>query len=302
MLVDVLRRRGWADNAKQRILDLDQDGSAVILNKVLDPAIWDGPVFAGQLIHVQAGADVHAVMQSLEDDTSEFVVQSLNVGTQARVLKGALYFAVVGNHVGIIEGQQVRGRMLERYLTSLLQKADELEAGQAVILNGKFMAGDGKELDASTEVTVAAKPNHGGEAGREHIVERAAGHAHDSGSTVFDVLRTLGWSAEALASLEAEVPDDGWVEGFFRVFIKEKKRTKKPISRATINEALRNVDAADLGLRGNGTEKNGIVKLSVQRPVTIKNSLLDPADAMEQIVNALREWAEAGKIDCRFDR
>ena len=126
MLIDVLRRRGWASNAKLRILDLDQDQSFVILNKLLASDSWDGPVFAGQVIHLQEGSDVHAVMQSLEEDTSEFLLQSLNIGNQARILKGALYFAVVGNHVGLIEGQQVRGRTLERYLTALLQKAGEL--------------------------------------------------------------------------------------------------------------------------------------------------------------------------------
>jgi hypothetical protein len=110
----------------------------------------------------------------------------------------------------------------------------------------------------------------------------------------------LGWGADALESLRAEVPDDGWIEGFFRVFIKQRNR-RKPISRATINEALRNIDPADLGLRGDGSEKGGIVKLSTQRVVKTHGSLLDPADAMEQIVNALREWAAGGKIDCTFD-
>lgn len=307
MLVDVLRRRGWVNNAKSRILDLDQDQTFVILNKVSNPDSWDGPVFAGQIIHLQEGADLLAVMQSLEEDTSEFVLQKLNVGDRARVLKGALYFAVVGNHVGVIEGQQVRGRTLERYFTALLQKAEEFEPGQVVILNSKFMAGDGKALDESSEITVAATPNHGGRAsafnpGRgTELVEREAARARGyDGGTVFDVLRTLGWGPEAIASLEAEVPDDGWIEGFFRVFIKA-KRKRKNISRATINEALRNIDAADLGLKGDGSEKNGWVKLSVQRQVATDGSLLDPADAMEQIVNALRGWAEAGKIACRFD-
>lgn len=304
MLVDVLRRLGWADSAKTRIFDLDQDQSFVILNKLSAPSTWNGPWFAGQIIHLQDGSDVHAVVQSLEEDTAEFVLQNLNVGEQARVLKGALYFAVAGNHVALIEGQQVRGRTLERYLTALLQRAGELEPGQAIILNSKFLAGDGKELDESSEITVAAVPNHGGQhvpqVSPEVTTGRQAAQARDHGSTVFDVLRTLGWSADAISSLEAEVPDDGWIEGFFKVFIKEKRR-KKPISRATINEALRNIDAADLGLRGDGSEKNGIVKLSVTRSVQTNRSLLDPADAMEQIVNALREWASAGKIDCRFD-
>ena len=302
MVVDVLRRRGWADNAKHRILDLDQDQSYVILNKVSSPESWNGPVFAGQLIHLQEGTDVHAVMQSLEEDAVEYVLQSLNIGERARVLKGAMYFAIVGNHVGVIEGAQVRSRTLERYLTALLQRAEELEPGQAVILNSKFMAGDGKELDSSTQIDISAQPNHGGLSATElsRIVEREAGMERERGATVFDVLRVLGWSPEAIEQLQTEVPDDGWIEGFFRVWIKQ-KRKRKSISRATINEALRNIDPVDLGLKGDGSEKGGIVKLSVQRTVKTNRSLLDPADAMEQIVNALREWAAAGKIDCRFD-
>ncbi|WP_284947308.1 hypothetical protein [Acidisoma cladoniae] len=204
MVVDVLRRRGWADNAKLRIMDLDQDQSFVILNKLSVPDSWDGPVFAGQIIHLQEGSDVTAVLQSLDEDTSEYLLQSLDVGAEARVLKGALYFAIVGNHVGLIEGQQVRGRTLERYLTALLQQAGELEPGQAIILNSKFMTGDGKELDQSSEITVAAIPNRGGPAASTteraaEIVEREAASARERGSTVFDVLRTLGWSSEALS-------------------------------------------------------------------------------------------------------
>jgi hypothetical protein len=308
MLVDVLRRqrRGQvvAENAKLRVIDIDQDQSFVILNKISDPVSWDGPIFAGQVIHLQEGSEVHAVMQSLEEDTAEFVLQNLNVGDQARVLKGALYFAVVGNHVGLIEGQQVRGRTLERYLTALFQQAEEIEPGQAIILNGKFTTGDGKELSESSEMTISATPNRGVNAPErpraEQILEHEAARAREEGHTVFDVLRTLGWGPDAIESLRAEVPDDGWIEGFFRVFIKS-RRQRKPISRATINEALRNIDPADIGLKGDGREKGGIVKLSVQKSIHTVGSLLDPADAMNQITTALREWALAGKIDCNFD-
>jgi hypothetical protein len=217
MLVDVLRRQRngqvVADNAKLRIIDIDQDQSFVILNKLSDPATWNGPVFAGQLIHLQEGSEVQAVMQSLEEDTAEFVLRNLNVGAQARVLKGALYFAIVGNHVGLIEGQQVRGRTLERYLTSLLQGAEELEPGQAIILNGNFMTGDGKELSESSELILSATPNRGanvsGTDRATQIIEREAARAREEGATVFDVLRTLRWTPEAIESLRSEVPDDG---------------------------------------------------------------------------------------------
>lgn len=306
MIVDVLRRqrRGQTvgENARLRIIDLDQDNSFVILNKISDPASWGGPVFAGQIIHLQEGSEVQAVLQSLEEDTGEFVLQSLDVGERARVLKGALYFAVVGNPVGLIEGQQVRGRLLERYLTASLQQAEEIEPGQAIILNGSFRSGDGKELAESTEITVAATPNMGPVAAERaaQIVEQEAARLRQEGATVFDVLRTLGWDQAAVDSLRAEVPDDGWIEGFFRVLIKQRNR-KRPISRATINEALRNIDPEDIGLRGDGSEKGGIVKLSTQKSIRTTGSLIDPADAMEQIVNALREWAATGKIDCNFD-
>jgi hypothetical protein len=305
MVVDVLRRRRWDTSAKNRVIDLDQDGSFVILNKVSAPETWDTPLFGGQILHLQEGSDVHAVMQSLEDDTPEFVLQHLSVGDQARVLRGALYFAIVGNHLGIIEGQQVRGRTLERYLTALLQKADELPAGKAITLDGKFFAGNGKEIDEANEIEISAQPSYGNTRPEQEdvtaISEREAATADHAGRAVFDVLQTLGWSDEAVDSLRDEVPQGGWVEGKFKVLIKQFNRKRKPIGRPTINHMLRNVDPDDLSIKGEGSEKGGIVKLSVVRPVHTVNSLLEPLDAMTQIVGALRDWAAKGKIDCRFE-
>src|SRR3546814_5124165 len=81
---------------------------------------------------------------------------------------------MAGNHVELIEGQQVRGRTLDRYLTALLRRAEEFEPGQAVILNGKFTSGDGKELSESSEITIAAVPNAGVEGIRTGAAQRAA--------------------------------------------------------------------------------------------------------------------------------
>lgn len=307
MLVNGLSRKGWMSSAKTRIIDLDQDESFVILNKISDTSVLRG-VFAGQLIQLQSGTDVHAIAQSLEEDAAEYVLQSLNLGERTRVLKGALYFAVAGNHVGVIEGQQVRGRTLERYLTALLQRADEICPGQSIILNSKFLSGDGKELSESQELTITAGPNKSSgeplsrrntdEMPRITETEAATSREHEQ-ATVFEILRMLGWDERALDSLGAEIPDDGWVEGFFKVLIKQ-RRKRKPISRTTINEALRNIDPADLGLKGDGSERGGVVKLSVQRDVQLTGSLIDPGDAIEQIVIALRDWASAGKIDWNF--
>lgn len=293
------------DSAKARIIDLDQDGSYVILNKISEPTAWDEKVFAGQLIHLQSGADVAAVLQSLEEDAEEFLVQQINLG-DARVAKGILYFAAVDNHVGLIEGQQVRGRTLERYLTSLLQGVGSVEVGTPIILNGSFRSGDGKELAEATEITVQADRNEGSATSAasqavDEVLEREAARMKREGATVFDVLRTLNWNEEAIATLRSEIPDDGWIEGFFKVFIKQRNKRIKRIGRAAINEALRNIDPSDIGLDGDGRERGGIVKLSTRQRVQMIGSLLDPTSAVEQIVLALRDWATAGKIDCTFD-
>lgn len=307
MIVEAMRAdRGGqriGSSARARVLDLDQDNSYVILNKITEAAHWDNQVFAGQLIHLQHGADVAAVMQSLEEDAEEFLLEQVNLGERARVLKGVMYFASIDNHVGLLEGQQVKGRTLERYLTRLLQDHGPLNAGEAILLNGSFRAADGKELAEARDISINAEPNRGEAAQRDvagRMIEEEAARVQREGATVFDVLETLGWSADAIDKLREEVPDDGWIEGFFKVSIKRKGR-RKMISRATIDEALRNIDPADLGLSGEGTERNGFAKLSTQRTIRVDGALQDPADAVEQIVNALRDWAANGKIDCVFE-
>ncbi|MTD99922.1 hypothetical protein GIY56_06465 [Paracoccus sp. YIM 132242] len=305
VLVDVLRRRTDAhrigENARLRAIDLDGDGSHVVLNKVSSPETWDGPVFCGQIIHVKAGADIQAVLQSLDDDTDEFLVQNIDMGRGARIVKGVLYFAVNRNHVGLIESTAVRGVVLERYIAALLRQAGELDPDDRIVLAGKFLASGEKGLSEFSDLTLTARPSHRAKAmAGDRLFDRQAAEVRDEGATVLDVLRLMGWRDEALARLEAEVPEGGRVEGLLKVFIKD-RRHKLRIPRAAIDEALRNVDPADLGLHGDGREQGGMVKLSVVKEIATEGSLLDPADAMVKIIEALREWAAAGKIDCRFD-
>jgi hypothetical protein len=309
MIIDYLRSevggQQVGSSARRRIVDLDQDGSVVILNKITSEASWDGRVFGGQLIQLEPGANVPAVLQSLEEDADEFLMEQIDLGADAQVVKGVLYFAVVDNHLGLIEGQAVKGRTLERYLTSIFERTGAIDAGQVVTLVVEFLAADGKQLPAAMTVDIAAVPNAraapgGAAADVNELVGREVDRGRREGATVFEVLRALGWDDAALQRLEADVPEGGWVEGVFSIFIKERKR-RKPISRATIQEALRNIDAADLGMDGAGKEKGGIVKVSAQRNIRMIGSLKDPEDAIEQIVAALREWAEKGIIDCAFD-
>ncbi len=307
MLVGILRRsrehHTIGENARLRVIDLEQDGTFVILNKVSSPDTWDGAIFCGQLIHLHTGADVQAVLQSLDEDTDEFILQNVQLGDGARVVKGVLYFAVHKNHVGLIEGHSVRGQLLERYFTALFQQAGELEPGQQVILRGQFSAEGQKGLTEFSDLTINARPKLASTADALPQMieeERAAGLARDEGHNVFDILRLMGWPEQALERLEAQIPVGGRIEGLFKVFIKI-KRSKLRIPRAAVDEALRNFEPSELGLQGDGREKGGLVKLSVVKDVRTDGSLLDPEDAMAKIIEALHEWAAAGKIDCRFD-
>ena len=307
MLVEVLCRRAdnhvIGENARLRAIDLDRDGSHVVLNKVSSPPTWDGPVFCGQIIHIKAGADIQAVLQSMDDDTDEFLVQNVDVGRGARIVNGVLYFAVNRNHVGLIESTAVKAAMLERYITALFRQAGELNREERIILMARFLASGDKGLTEFSDLTLSARPSYREDLGihaTEDLFTQPAGEARDEGATVLDLLRIMGWPEDALARLEAEVPEGGRVEGLLKVFIKD-RRHKVRIPRAAINEALRHFDPADLGLHGDGREKGGMVKLSVVKDIATEGSLLDPTDAMVKIVEALKEWAAAGKIDCRFE-
>lgn len=298
MVVDILRRtpKGGGEKllsmARLRKKDLDQDGSFVLLNKISDEGSWDGDLFCGQLIHVKSGTELPGLNGSLDDDLKEFELQNLTLEQRAQIVEGVLYFAVMGNHVGIIEGQRTRGRTLERYLTRLLQDAGELEPGSTIIMNAKLEGSVSKvkEIDVAPQRSMA--PYREGETSTE------AAESEGEGTTVLDVLRLLGWDDEQIEQLENSIPQEGWLEGIFKVKFKRKRGRAASVDREVLEEALRNLDAHSVGLLGDGAkEKGGLIKLSEKCKIKSTGELLDPDDAMQQIVACLRRWAKTGKID-----
>lgn len=305
MIVDILRRtpdgasNSRAARVRHRKIDLDQDGTYVILNKMSDPSDWNGPVFCGQLLSIRAGAEIPGITQSPEDDISELELRQLYMGEENSVVDGILYFALVHNHVGLIEGQKTRARTLERYLTRLLQDADEFEPGQTVILNAQL---EGVHVGRVEEMSIA--PKRVQKSSTSEVDQTvAAGEAEGEGQTVFDVLRTLGWQAQEIEQLRDSLPDEGWIEGVFKMVFKRKGR-KAAIDRSVLEEALRNLDPASVGLLdpSGGSERKGIYKLSSKQPIERQNGMLDPSHAMQSIVEMLKKWAASGKIDCDFER
>lgn len=304
MVVDVLRRTPASGGsaisslARLRKKDLDQDGSFVVLNKLSLESTWDGPVFCGQLIHVKSGTDLPGISGSLDDDIPEFTLQSLSFEQQLQIVEGVLYFACVGNHVGVIEGARTRTRTLERYLTRLLQDAGELEAPRQVVLNAKLQ-GSISQVEA-----LEIKPRKNmGPAGddQKDVVGSDLTEGSGEGGTVLEVLKVLGWGPEELDQLQHNIPQGGWIEGFFKVVLKKSRNRKASIDRNLLEEALRDLAPGTVGLLGKGEkEKGGLIKLSERATIDTVGELLDPEDAMEKIMSALKRWSESGKIDCSF--
>ena len=301
VVVDILKRSAgtgasrYFENVGSRKIDLDQDGSFVVLNKLSDPKSWSGPVFCGQLIHVKAGTELPGIIGGLDQEIPELQLQNLSIGETRQIVEGVLYFAIVGNHVGIIEGQRTRARTLERYLTSLLQQAEEFEPGEHIILNARLEGG----VRHVKEVTITpARTGTGGNV----VSTREAGEAEGEGATVLDVLRLLGWDENALNRLQEQVPDDGWIEGLFKVAFKKKGR-KTSVDRSVLETALRNLDPHSIGLLGeSGREKSGTIKLAERKSIPTVGDLLDPEEAMKTIVEMLQKWSLSGRIDCDFSK
>jgi hypothetical protein len=185
-------------------------------------------------------------------------------------------------------------------LTQLLTQSNIIQAGDIIELNAQFTADGGRKVAEATEVQVAAKRASRAPVldGAPRIVEQDIEQARREGQSVIQVLEVLGWTPEDIEALMGEVPPGGWLEGFFRFFIKSRQTRKRPMQRDVLDHALRNIDAANVTILGKGKrEKDGFTKLTSIRAVETVGSLLNPTSAIQQIENSLRAWTAAGTID-----
>ncbi|MEP3054310.1 hypothetical protein [Ascidiaceihabitans sp.] len=302
VLVDILRRSSGADDpalstsVRLRKKDLDQDGSFFVLNQMSNEATWDGPVFCGQIIHVKKGVEIPGINGTVDQDIPSLKLANFSVGKENSIVDGILYFAIAGNHVGLIEGQKARGRSLERFLTSMLQDAEELEPGEAILLPAKIQG----KLPEIRSMKLLPKRS-AAQSASNRTKQRSLAEAKGNGATVFEVLELLGWNHEEIGALSESVPEGGWIEGAFNVLFKHGK-SRAAINRKAIEEAVRNLDNSSIGLVGNGSEKGGHMKLSEPRSIECTSDMLNPDAAMQAIVKVMKKWAQLGHIDCDFNK
>lgn len=281
------------EKARARIADLDQSGQLTLLNglKGLDVAGF----VAGELLLYRQGFDVPAIAENLDSEDNRFELALFKTDGKNKPIVGALYFAAVGDHVGVITSKAVTARWLERYLTWLFkEKSETIDFEDVVELNASISI-DGEPPSRNgpaKAMTIRAEAVSSDGKPRTVRKERASG----KGGTVLEVLRLLGVGSDAIESIKRDIPEGGNLEGDFQVYIKE-GRNRRPLSTDTLDHAFRNVDPDDLNISRAGSKAKGkALFLSEPARMTEAPAGLEPNEAIEQIVAQLYKWANNGTI------
>lgn len=278
--------------ARARIADLEQTGQITLWNGLR--GLGKDEVLSGELLLYKQGFDVTAVEERLDQDDERFKLVTFKTDGKSKPVEGALYFAIIGDHLGLIQSNAVTGRWLERYLTWLLKDiTGAIDAESVINLDSKtsFDKEDLAKFGPAKSLVLHAAGNTRDKPLRE-LRERARG----KGGTVFEVLELLGVGEDTIESIRQDIPEGGKLEGDFLVYIKDHGR-KKPISVGTLNHAFRNSQPGDIDVERRGSKvRDNLSTLS--EPVRVQETALglNPDEAMEEIVSVLYKWAERSII------
>lgn len=289
--------------AKARIADLAGEGQSTLLNAVSD-TVDDQTVFTGQLILYKKGFDVPTLQEEADSDKNQFDITQYKTDGKSKPIEGILYFAVIDDHVGLIASNAVTGRWLERYLTWLLNSATDLiDTDECVLLNADINIDDEDRSDISSARSVTIATSSGVNDQPDSFSKNLKRKDKAKGNNIFRILKILGLGEDAISSLASAVPEGDSLEGDFSIYVKH-KRNKKPFAKATIDQAFRNVPVDDLSLASKeGRIKGNLLRLSYPARVeAMSSSLLDPNDAIDQIIDQMRKWVKDGHINLDRDK
>ncbi|NWK96533.1 hypothetical protein DM806_12850 [Sphingobium lactosutens] len=278
--------------ARARIADLEQNGQITLLNNFTGEEDAKD-AFGGELILYRKGFDVPAIEEMLDTTQKSFSIKQFQTDGKNKPVEGALYFVVIGDHLGVIASNSVTPRWLERYLTWLLKDVTTIIGGEDRIeLSAKIEVTDGKKRSAAKAMTIQAESN-GRDKGAGSKLRK---HAKGKGGTVLDVLRLLGFGEDAIQAVEDDVPPGGRLEGDFKVFIKEGNKVK-PLSVDTLDHAYRNLPPDQLAFDAKGQKGRGnMIQLSEPARIEQRGAVLDVKDALAKITDQLYRWNQNGEI------
>lgn len=293
--------------ARARIADLEQSGQLTLWNGIL--SYPDKAILAGELLLYKKGFNVTAVEERIDKTDNRFQLVTFQTDGVSKPVDGALYFAVIGDQLGVIQSNVVTSRWLERYFTWLLKDITGKLAGDQIINLNARVEIDDKSLDrlgGAQALTIHASSAPHGNDGAPNATggvdlpasRQFRSKAKSRGTaTVLEILQLLGIGEDTIESIQSDVPKGGSLEGDFLVYIKE-GRSKRPFSLGSLDRALRHTQPGDIDIMG----KDGKIRDNLQtlsKPVRVdENAIgLDPNDAIAKIIETLYHWAEQGIVN-----
>lgn len=226
---------------------------------------------------------------------------------------GMTYWAVIADHFYQIQHVSMQAKAMEEYLTWLLRDTGSISATEAVLLQWKFdrsqVGDDDLESiqigglmpetiytaapDASqTEVKIHVQDVEA----RESLGERVAATFAKARQVIVDLIGEV----ETEKIIKA-VPPDAALDVRVNIGFRAKKRKLKREVMSSLEAGLRNIADGEIVAKGrNGEVRGNDARLSMDmnvRRISETSSLLDPEDALRQILEVHRRFLHDSKID-----
>ncbi|MGO9399723.1 MAG: hypothetical protein ACLP19_18040 [Xanthobacteraceae bacterium] len=219
-----------------------------------------------------------------------------------------MYWLAVKNHLLMIQSRSLGSKQLEEYLSWLVKDRTGTvgETGH-VILQSKFDPAEvGGSLDDLQEIVVGGRAPTAAEIAAKAPAPEApppgsAESYHKIGTRkplwgrAMDVLRAAMSNEADVQKLLESVPPEAELDVSVHIGYKARKAH---ISRAPMQEALRNLPEGEIRARGPGGRMSGNdIRLSHPTSILKTGNLLDPQDTVRALREAYRHFVDNGKID-----
>jgi hypothetical protein len=260
-----------------------------------------GSYYFGDLTHYTKG-----FMQALlaQADKPILAVEQLPAPKGKEYVHSMMYWLVIKNHALMIHSRSLGSKHLEEYLTWLLKEHTQTigDTGQ-VLLQAKFDADEvGGDLDDIRQIIVGGagdtimKPvPHAEPKPREVERYREIATRKPWHERALDVLRAVMNNEADVQKLLESLPDGANLEVAVHIGYKTKKRD---VSRAPMQQALRNLPEGEITAIGPGGRMTGSdIRLSHSVSVLKNGNLLDPQDVVRALREAYKFFVDNGKIE-----
>lgn len=281
------KHRAWLPNGN--------GGDTLLMNLFHD----NNPTIFGDITAFTSG-HLQALLDQVEDDPV-LKVEQMRAPEGKEYVHSIMYWMIINNHVFLAQSRSLNGKNLEEYLTWLLiGKSGIFEKGN-IMLESKFDIDEvGGDIDDIREIVI------GGAVGSMDISSSkvvsvdqeefsGAGIKRTKDQRAIEVLKAAMNSDADVTELLKQIPEDASLQVDVHIGYRARKRK---VSRAPMQQALRNLPEGELKVKGRtGSLQGRDIRLSYPVSVLMRGSLVDPGDMQEKLFSAYRYFVENGKIE-----